>query len=261
MHASLTDSHCHLDKLDLTPFGGSLDRALEAARQNGVSRFVCISVDHSNLREVCELAEQYDDVWATSGIHPLTDAEAPFEPEIIEHQAQSTSKVVAIGECGLDYHYKPETRPVQLERFEAQLDIARRLGLPVVVHTRDAVDDTLALIRRYAGQGVRGVLHCFTESWEMARQALDLGWYISFSGIITFRNAADLRETVAKVPLGQMLVETDSPWLAPVPHRGQSNSPQWVREVADCVARLHDCALEDVAELTTRNACELFGLS
>ncbi|WP_369601881.1 TatD family hydrolase [Hahella sp. SMD15-11] len=258
--ASLTDSHCHLDRLDLEPFGGDLSAALNAARERGVTRFVCISIDHGNMDQVVDLAEQHPDVWATAGIHPLTEPESPFDAGEIERVAKRSSRVVAIGECGLDYYYHPESRPVQLERFEAQLDLAARLGKPVVVHTRQAVEDTLALIRQYSQQGVTGVLHCFTESWEMARAALDLGWYISFSGIITFRNASELRDTVARVPLEQMLVETDSPYLAPVPHRGKSNSPMWVREVARQVADIKGVDLSVVARETSCNASTLFGL-
>jgi len=255
----LVDSHCHLDRLDLEPHGGSLSAALAAAGERGVNRVLCVGIDRSNAATMVALAERHDGVYASVGIHPMAvDGEQPLVTveELLEWAAHP--RVLALGETGLDYHYTRDWVERQQESFRRHLLASRRSGKPVVVHTREAVDDTLQLLREAADPAVGGVLHCFTESWEMARQALDLGFYISFSGIITFRNAAELREVVKQVPLERMLVETDSPYLAPVPHRGKKNEPRLVVEVAACVAELKGLSLEEVAEVTSANFDRLF---
>lgn len=251
------DSHCHLDRLDLTPYGGDLNACLDAARARGVSRFLCIGVDLESSQQVLAVAEAHADVHASIGVHPLyLDSLEPEVERLIELAAHP--KVVAIGETGLDYHYDPEHPADQQRRFLTHIEAARQTGKPLVVHTRAARADTLRLLRE--GGMSRGVLHCFTEDWATAEAALELGFYISFSGIITFGNAAELREVVAKVPLERMLIETDSPWLAPVPHRGRKNEPQYVVDVAACVAKIRGLAIETVAEVTTANYCRLFGI-
>lgn len=253
----LVDSHCHLDRIDLTPYGGDLGAALEAARQRGVGRMLCIGIDRGNVETVIGIAERHADVFASVGVHPLDIFDSAEAVDELLRWADHP-RVVAIGETGLDYHYSADRAECQRQSFHNHLRASARCGKPVVVHTREAQDDTLTLLREAADPEVGGVLHCFTESWEMARAALDLGFYISFSGIITFRNAADLREVVKKVPLDRLLVETDSPYLAPVPYRGKKNEPKYVPEVAACVAELKGLSENEVAEATTANFERLF---
>ena len=254
----LVDSHCHLDRLDL--FGDPVDlhAVLAEARQRGVSGFLAIGVDLESSRNLAALAEQQPDIYASAGVHPLQENPQPV-PGIGELTALAARKrVIAIGETGLDYHYSAETAEWQKESFAVHLQAGAETGKPVIVHTRNAPEDTLALIRAHGSANSAGVLHCFTESWDMARAALDLNYYISFSGIITFRNAAELRDVVGKVPLDRLLVETDSPWLAPVPYRGKPNRPGYVVEVAKTVAELRGLPLEELAEITTENFRRLF---
>lgn len=244
----LVDSHCHLNYLEAP-------RArIREAREAGVSLQLCIGVDEAHIGEVLTLAESEPDVWATVGQHPEAAAADPawIEP-LLSHP-----RVVAVGETGLDYFHSeaPEVRAKQRDRFEHQLELAVRHDLPVVVHTRSAEADTLALIRAFPG--VRGVLHCFTESWSMASEALDLGFYISISGIVTFRNGENVRDVARQVPDRRLLVETDAPWLAPVPHRGKPNAPAYVRETAHCLAELRGVDFETLAAQTTRNCLRLF---
>lgn len=254
----LVDSHCHLDRLDLSKYDGSLESALEAARARGVERFLCIGVSASNAETVKKIASQYDDVYCAVGVHPLDLAESNDQ---LSHQwlvdAANHRRVAAIGETGLDYHYDPESAAAQQAAFALHLDIARETGLPVVVHTREARADTLALLREAALPNA-GVLHCFTEDWDMAKAALDIGFYISLSGIVTFRNAEQLRDVARKVPHDRLLVETDSPYLAPIPHRGKPNLPEYVRDVAEYVATLRGVTYDAFAAQTGDNFRRLF---
>lgn len=256
----LIDSHCHLDRLDLAAHGGSLDAALDAARAVGVGHFLCIGVSADNAATVKGLAERYGDVDCSVGVHPL-DLEPGAEPALDWLLGElAHPKVVAIGETGLDYHYEPESAALQQASFRLHLEAARITGKPVIVHTREARADTLALLRE-AALPQAGVLHCFTEDWEMAKAALDIGFYISLSGIVTFRNAEALRYVARQVPADRLLVETDSPYLAPVPHRGKPNLPQYVREVAEYLAVLRGVSYEVLAEQTSNNFKRLFPLA
>ncbi|MDE3735891.1 TatD family hydrolase [Pseudomonas resinovorans] len=256
----LIDSHCHLDRLDLAAHDGSLDAALEAARARGVGQFLCIGVSAENAAAVKALAERYEDVHCSVGVHPL-DLQ-PGESLALDWLLGELQhpRVVAIGETGLDYHYEPEAAELQQQAFRLHLDAAKLTGKPVIVHTREARADTLALLRE-AALPQAGVLHCFTEDWDMARAALDLGFYISLSGIVTFRNADALREVARQVPSDRLLVETDSPYLAPVPYRGKPNLPQYVREVAEFLADLRGVSFEAFAEQTSENYLRLFPLA
>lgn len=256
----LIDSHCHLDRLDLTAHDGSLDAALDAARQRGVGKFLCIGVDAANAPAVKQIAEQYSDVYCSVGIHPLDlTRETPTDLDWLL-QALDHPRVVAIGETGLDYHYEPEMAAQQQISFNCHLHAARQTGKPVIIHTREARADTLNLLRE-ADLPNAGVLHCFTEDWDMARAAMDMGYYISLSGIVTFRNAEALREVARQVPADRLLVETDSPYLAPVPHRGKPNEPQFVCDVAAFLAELRGEPLEQLWQNTTDNFHRLFPLS
>jgi TatD DNase family protein len=244
----LVDSHCHLNYLD------NPQQALQQARDRGVGKVLCISVDRKGIDAVLALAASETGVWASAGQHPeAADQDWQWIEQFLTH-----AEVVAVGETGLDYHHvaEPEKQARQRACFEHQLGLARQYSLPVVVHTRAAQEDTLALMR--AHPGVIGVLHCFTESWDMARQALELGYYISISGIVTFRNGENVREVARQVPDDRLLLETDAPWLAPVPHRGHTNQPAFVADTAAFVADLRHCSVEDLAALTHANFERLF---
>ena len=251
------DSHCHLDRLDLTPYDGDLTAAIDAAKSRGVDRMLCIGIDMGNAKAVVDIASRYEGINASVGVHPMDVNDSLVNIDELRTLALSP-EVVAIGETGLDYYYTKESAELQRESFALHLKLSSELGKPVIVHTRDARDDTISIIRQHGDSAVAGVLHCFTESWEMASQALDENYYISFSGIVTFKNAAALREVAKKVPLDRILIETDSPYLAPIPYRGKKNEPKYVVEVAECIAELRGLAVEEVAEITSTNFDKLF---
>ncbi len=254
----LIDSHCHLDCLDLSSYGESLDRLLDAAREAGVHRFLSVGVDIESSRKILKLATKYSDVDVSIGLHPLQDS-IPVIPSVDELIAlASHPKVVAIGETGLDNHYGKESSSWQQESFIVHLRAASELLKPVIVHTREAHNKTIEILRNYANIRSAGVLHCFTETLEMACEAIELNFYISFSGIITFKNATSLRDVVSKIPLDRILIETDSPWLAPIPHRGKSNEPKYVSEVAKLIAEIKEITLDEVCETTSYNYQQLF---
>ena len=253
----LIDSHCHLDRLKLEPYNGDLGRAIIAAREAGVQRMLCIGIDMDNASKVVSIAEQYDDIYASVGIHPLEkDAPVVSESDLLAFAAHP--KVVGIGETGLDYYYSQESASQQQENFVVHLQAAAQSKLPVIVHSRDAREDTLNLLREHSNQEVGGVLHCFTESWEMARAAMDMNFFISISGIVTFRNAGALREVVRKLPLDRLLIETDAPYLAPVPHRGKPNEPKFLPDVARFVAELKGVSEAELVQVTSDNFFRLF---
>ncbi|HET7765568.1 MAG TPA: TatD family hydrolase [Burkholderiales bacterium] len=249
----LVDSHCHLD---FPEFDGKLAEIREEMRTNGVTHALCISVQLADFPKVLALAETYDNFFASVGVHPDHEGD-PVNPSRLVELARNR-RVVAIGETGLDYHRLSGDLGWQRERFRAHIRAALECGKPLVIHTRDAAEDTLRIMKEEGAGKAGGVMHCFTESQEVADGALALGFHISFSGIITFKNAGLLREVARKVPLDRLLVETDSPYLAPVPHRGRTNRPGLVRHVAEEVARLRGMTLEAVSEATTRNFFGLF---
>jgi len=249
----LVDSHCHLDHLDLVDHQHSLAHLLDAARRAGVGQFLSVGVDLEKSARLTELAQKRTDIVVSVGVHPL-QRDLPALPEIEELLALGRQPgVVAIGETGLDNYYGEDSAQWQEESFIRHLRAAAQLKKPVIVHTREARQTTLSALKAHVDPEVGGVIHCFTETWEMARAAMDLNFMISFSGIITFRNASALRDVVKKVPLEQMLVETDAPWLAPVPYRGKQNEPRYVVEVAEMVAEIKGVSPEEVAEVTTAN--------
>ncbi|AQQ67732.1 hydrolase TatD [Microbulbifer agarilyticus] len=253
----LVDSHCHLDRLKLDKFDGDLDAVLDLARSRGVSKFLCVGISLDNADQVVSIANTYPDVVCSVGVHPL-DVDSGLADVNKLKSLSAQPNVVALGETGLDYYYSTETREVQQQSFVAHLQAADQIGLPVIVHTRDARQDTIDLIKEHGSREHAGVLHCFTESWGMAKAALDLNYYISLSGIVTFKNAEELREVAKQVPLDRLLVETDSPYLAPVPHRGKPNIPAYVREVAEFIADLRGLPYEELARITTENFYRLF---
>jgi len=252
----LIDSHCHLNYEGLVE---RQDEVLDSARNRGVRGFLNISTRQREWDDVIAVAERHDDVWASVGVHPH---EADAHPDLGAAaliEAADHPRVIAIGECGLDYYYDKSDRQAQRERFEAHIEAARRTGLPLVVHTRDAEEDTAEILESAVREGgVTGVLHCFTGSAELARKGLDLGFYVSLSGIVTFKNAADLQDTARWLPADQMLVETDAPFLAPVPHRGKKCEPAFVADTAAFVAELRGEKPEQLAKATTANFFKLF---
>ncbi|MCL2918702.1 TatD family hydrolase [Shewanella litorisediminis] len=252
----LIDSHCHLDRLKAAPCDASLADMLKGAKDRGVDYVLCVNVRQKGFESMCARVEQFDNVFLSSGVHPLDVKEGLDLAELKQFAAHS--RVVAIGETGLDYYYADDSRELQLQCFEQQIALAREVNKPLIVHTRDAREDTIRLLKQGGADTVGGVLHCFTENWEMAKAAMDLGFYISVSGIVTFKNASELREVIRKVPKDRLLVETDSPYLAPVPHRGQENQPAYVRDVAEFVAELRGEKFPDLAEYTTNNFFTLF---
>ncbi len=252
----LIDSHCHLNYEGLAE---RQDEVLENARNRGVQGFLNISTRQREWGDVVAVAERHEDVWASVGVHPH---EADAHPDLgaaALMEAAEHPRVIAIGECGLDYYYDKSDRAAQRERFEAHIEAARATGLPLVVHTRDAEDDTAEILTRAVeGGGVKGVLHCFTGSADLAKEALDLGFYISLSGIVTFKNATDLQKTARMIPSDRILVETDSPFLAPVPHRGHTCEPAFVADTAAFVADLRQEGPDMLADATTANFFRLF---
>ena len=253
----LIDSHCHLN------YEGLAERqaeVLENARQRGVTGFLNISTRQREWNDIVALAEQEPDVWASVGVHPHEADNHPDLGAAALVEAADHPRVIAIGECGLDYYYDKSDRDAQRERFQAHIAASRQTGLPLVIHTRDAEADTAEMLTTAVREGgVTGVLHCFTGSAELARKGLDLGFYVSLSGIVTFKNAQDLQETAKWLPADQMLVETDLPFLAPVPHRGQKCEPAFVADTAMFVAQLRGEDPEQLAETTTSNFFKLFG--
>jgi len=252
----IIDSHCHLDKLDTSHYADGFAGLIAAAQADGISQMLCIGVDTDQFEPMMRQIEAYDFIHASAGLHPL-GVKSLDSLGVLEQQAKH-EKVVAIGETGLDYFYQQDNAELQQQAFAAHLQLSKRLRKPVIIHTRDANKDTLALLRSEGDQSVGGVIHCFTEDWAMAQACLNLGFYISISGIVTFNNASALREVVKKIPMDRLLVETDSPYLTPVPYRGQQNEPKHVRLVAQYVADLKGVSLTELAEHTSNNFTQLF---
>ncbi len=248
------DSHCHLDFPDLA---GRIDEVLTRMTENSVDAAMCIAVNMEDFPSVLALADAHPRLWATVGVHP--DYQEVDEPDVdrlvrlAEHP-----RILAIGETGLDYYRLTGDLEWQRARFRTHIRAARACGKPLVIHTRAASADTLRLMREEGADAVGGVMHCFTEDWETARAALDLGFVISFSGIVSFKSAADLRAVAAQVPDDRLLIETDAPYLAPVPFRGRTNEPAFVRHVAECLAQVRGTTPERIGELTTGNFHRVF---
>lgn len=250
------DSHCHLDRLNLSDFEGDLDCVVNAATRADVEQMLCVSVTLNDFPAMVEKTANYTQVHLSCGTHPLNQENLVDEDKLFE--LAQHSRVIAIGETGLDYFYAPETKTLQLDSFKKHIRVAKRLAKPLIIHTRDAQQDTLSIMAEQGAEQVGGVLHCFTESIEMAEQAMAMGFYISFSGIVTFKNASALRAVVKKIPDDKFLIETDSPYLAPVPHRGKQNQPAYVVDVAKHLASIRGQSLETIARLSSDNFKRLF---
>ena len=253
----LVDSHCHLDFPDLAV---NIDELLANMRENDVGHALCVSVNLQDIPRVLALSENHPNLFASVGVHP--DYENLEEPQSIQLATLACHpRVVAIGETGLDYFRLKGDLEWQRERFRQHIRAARLCNKPLIIHTREAAEDTLRIMEEEGADTVGGVMHCFTESWEVAQRAMALNFYISFSGIVTFKKAVGLKDIATRVPLERMLIETDSPYLAPVPHRGKTNQPAFVKHIAEEIAALRGISLDQVAEATTRNFFKLFKVS
>ena len=257
----LVDSHCHLNFPD---FKDDLDVVITAAKAQGVQTFLTVNTALSEAEDLQHIAERFADVYCSVGVHPH-EAEAHVKAAsgasgILEDLCEKAAhpKVIALGETGLDYYYNHSPREPQITSFEAHIEASQKLNLPLIIHTREADEDTVTSLLKVGKKNVQGVFHCFSGGEELARKALDLGFYISFSGIITFKKAETLRAVARFVPLDRILIETDAPFLAPIPHRGKRNEPAFVRFTALILAELRGLSLEEIGEATTQNFYRLF---
>ncbi|HHZ87716.1 MAG TPA: TatD family deoxyribonuclease [Chromatiaceae bacterium] len=255
----LVDSHCHIDLLDLEQhYNGDPAEVVQEAQDAGVGHMLCVSVSLQRYASMRALCDPFEQVSFSIGVHPNEDPGNNPDPQILLEQT-ADPRVVAVGETGLDYFRSEGDLDWQRDRFRDHIAVARQSGKPLIIHSREAAEDTIRLLAEENAAEVGGVMHCFAEDWAVAKQALDLNFYISFSGIVTFNSAQTLKEVAKKVPADRMLVETDCPWLAPVPNRGKPNRPAWVRHVAEHIAELRETTFEQIAAQTTENYWRLFG--
>lgn len=253
----LVDSHCHINCLRGAKDKKAIDDYLTAARDVGVGHFLCVSIDWETYPQVLAIAEDYPNVYASVGVHPNHDK--GHEPSVEELLKEAENpNIVAIGETGLDYFRCSGDVEWQRERFRRHIDAAKQCNKPLIIHTREAREDTISILHEEEARQAQGVMHCFTETWDMAKAAMDMGFYISLSGIVTFKTATELQSVAKKLPLDRILLETDSPYLAPVPFRGKQNQPAYVKNVAEFVAELRGVSVEALTEQTTKNFFTLF---
>ncbi|MCK5919004.1 MAG: TatD family hydrolase [Cocleimonas sp.] len=256
----LTDSHCHLDKIKLDAFNNNFDNLITAATEFDVSRFLCVCIDLERFNDVLQIAKQYPQIYCSVGVHPTSEGgKEPSVNDLIE--LATNDKVIAIGETGLDYfHISDEDKDMewQRERFRVHINAAKKVKKPLIIHTRSAKEDTLKILAEEGADSIGGVMHCFAENWETAQKAIDLNFHISFSGIVTFNSAKELQYVAQQVPEDRILIETDSPWLAPVPKRGKLNQPAYVKYVAEKVAELRGDSYQHIAKISSENFERLF---
>jgi len=253
----LIDSHCHIDLMDYEKLGGDPSTAVAYAHENGLSHMLCVSVNLEQYPNMLNTINAMPKVFASVGVHP--NEQEGIDPSVEKLvELADNEKVIAIGETGLDYFRSEGDLEWQRDRFRRHIEAAKQTGKPLIIHSREAKQDTIKLLKEENAQDIGGVMHCFAEDWEMAEQAMDLGFYISFSGIVTFKSATTLQDVAKRVPLDRMLVETDSPWLAPVPFRGKTNQPAYVKHVAEFIADLRNDSYETIADATTENFFTLF---
>jgi len=253
------DSHCHLDRIDLKPYHNDFKAFVEDARNKQIEHMLCIAIDLESYTDMLALVEPYQDISLSVGVHPnVTDGREPTVDELL--QLGLHERVIAIGETGLDYFRSEGDLEWQHQRFRNHIQVAKTLNKPLIIHTREAGHDSLDVLREQGADQVGGIIHCFTEDWAYAEKALELNFYISFSGIVTFKNAQAIKEVAQKVPADRFLIETDSPYLAPIPHRGKPNYPTYVRYVAEHIAELRGCSVEEVAALSRDNFHRLFAM-
>ena len=255
----LIDSHCHLDRIDLKPYQNDFSCFMDEAKNNQIEHLLCIAIDLESYPAMIDLVNDYKQISVTVGVHPnVQECIDPSVNDLIK--LGQADKVIGIGETGLDYFRSEGNLEWQHNRFKNHIQAAKKLKKPLIIHTREAKEDTLRILKEENAGEVGGVIHCFTEDWEFAQKAMDLNFYISFSGIVTFKNASAIREVAKKVPVDKFLIETDSPYLAPVPFRGRPNYPTYVRYVADQVAELRGISSAKTAEISTKNFYDLFRL-
>ncbi|KAF0193186.1 MAG: TatD family hydrolase [Gammaproteobacteria bacterium] len=260
MSFALVDTHCHLDMLDLDAIGGDLDSVIRNAKENGVTRFLTVSISLENIPAVIAIARRYETVYASAGVHPNErNGREPDVDDLIKFG--DDSNVIAIGETGLDYYRSTGDLEWQRERFRRHIFAAKYLSKPLIVHSRDAREDTLRILAEENAAQAGGVMHCYVEDLATAQRCIEMNFYISFSGIVTFKNTIQLQQVAREIPLGRMLLETDSPYLAPVPFRGKTNQPAYIRHVAARIAELRGISVEEVAEVTTQNFVDAFGVA
>ena len=254
------DSHCHLDRIDLKPYNDDFAAFVEQARSQQIQHMLCIAIDLESYPDMLALVKPYDDISLSVGVHPnVTEGREPTVDELM--QLASHPKIIAIGETGLDYFHSKGDLEWQHQRFKNHITVAKNLKKPLIIHTREAGHDSLDVLRAAGADQVGGIIHCFTEDWAYAEKALDLNFYISFSGIVTFKNALAIKEVAQKVPAERFLIETDSPYLAPVPYRGKPNYPTYVRHVAEHIAELRNTTVEAIAEQSSSNFKNLFAMA
>ncbi len=252
----LVDSHCHLDRLNLEHLGGDMDAVMAQAKALGVERMLCVSINLKDWDGMMKIVDAYPQVFGSVGVHPNEDDEEPTADDLLSRAQHH--KIIAIGETGLDYFRSEGDLDWQRDRFRTHIQVAKECNKPLIIHSREAQPDTLNIMEEEGAQEPGGIMHCFVDDWQTAKRAIENNFYISFSGIVTFRSAKTLREVATKVPLENMLVETDSPYLTPVPYRGKTNQPAYTRHVAECIAELRGMSVEEVVEVTTRNFDTLF---
>ena len=252
----IVDSHCHIDRVDLEAFGGSVESMLSHAKELSVIQFLCVCIDLEHFDQVHNLALQHSNIYASVGVHPTElISQEPSVEKLLE--LSSSDRVIAIGETGLDYfRVKKDEADWQRDRFRRHIRASNESEKPLIIHMRDSKEDIIDILQKE--NALSGVMHCFAEDWETAKAALDLGFYISFSGILTFNNANDLREIAKKVPADRLLVETDSPYLTPMPYRGKPNSPAYTYYVAEKLAEVRNTSIDEIAKVTTKNFKNLF---
>ena len=252
----IIDSHCHIDRVDLDAFGGSIESMLDHARNLSVDKFLCVCIDLEHFDDVHTLSKSYPNIYCSVGVHPTeTNCKDPSIEELLEYA--KSNRVIAIGETGLDYfHVRKDEADWQRDRFRRHIAASNESGKPMIIHMRDSKEDTIEILSREKAQ--KGVMHCFAEDLETAEAAIDLGFYISFSGILTFKSAQDLREVAKQIPTERILIETDSPYLTPVPYRGKPNSPAYTYYVAEKLAEIRNTTIGEIAKVTTQNFNQLF---
>ena len=252
----IIDSHCHIDRVDLDAFGGSIESMLDHARNLSVDKFLCVCIDLEHFDDVHTLSKSYPNIYCSVGVHPTeTNCKDPSIEELLEYA--KSNRVIAIGETGLDYfHVRKDEADWQRDRFRRHIAASNQSGKPMIIHMRDSKEDTIEILSREKAE--KGVMHCFAEDLETAEAAIDLGFYISFSGILTFKSAQDLREVAKQIPDDRILIETDSPYLTPVPYRGKPNSPAYTYYVAEKLAEIRNTTIGEIAKLTTQNFNQLF---
>jgi len=256
----LVDSHCHLDCIDLAEFDNKFDNLIKHTLDAGVEHMLCVSINLKEYPKMLEKVRAYPTISVSAGMHPMADETDEFSIEYLTRLA-TDDKVVAIGETGLDYYYHKGDPVWQQERFRAHIQVANKVDKPVIIHTRDAANDTLDILREENAEKCGGVIHCFTETQEFAEHAMELGFMISISGIVTFKNADALRKVAESIPDDKLLIETDSPYLAPIPHRGKQNQPAFVHHVAEALADIRKTSVEHIAEISRNNFYRLFGVA